>query len=77
MIKSLFANTVDHNTARRCVQRFLLSVALVDEELRPDGDKPLYITTYNMASLLRAVDQAGDRQSKRYYQEGGQDEEGS
>jgi hypothetical protein len=44
--------------------------------LRPDGDKPLYITTYNLASLLRAVDQAADRRSMRYYQEGGQDGEG-
>jgi hypothetical protein len=76
MFKSLFADTVDRITARRCVQRFLSSVALVDEELRPDGDKPLYITTYNLASLLRAVDQAADRRSMRYYQEGGQDGEG-
>jgi hypothetical protein len=76
MFKSLFADTVDRSTVRWCVQRFLSSVALVDEELRPDGGKPLYITTYNLASLLRAVDQSGDRRSMHYYQEGGQDREG-
>jgi hypothetical protein len=63
MFKSLFADTADRITARRCVQRFLSSVALADEELRPEGGKPLYVTTYNMASLLRAVDQAANRRS--------------
>jgi hypothetical protein len=76
MFKSLFADTVDRSTARRCVQRFLSSVTLVDEELRPDGGAPKYVTTYNLASLLRAVDQAAARRSMRYYQEGGQDGEG-
>jgi hypothetical protein len=56
------------------VQLFLPSVALVDEELQPEGGAPKYITTYNMALLLRAVDQATDRRSS--YQEGGQDGEG-
>jgi hypothetical protein len=76
MFKSLFADTVDRSTARRCVQRFLSSVALVDAALRPDGGAPKYVTTYNLASLLRAVEQAAARRSMRYYQEGGQDGEG-
>jgi hypothetical protein len=63
MFKSLFADTVDRSITHRCVQRFLSSVALVDEELRPDGGKPKYVTTYNMASLLWALDQAADGRS--------------
>jgi hypothetical protein len=38
--------------------------------------KPKYATTYNLVSLLRAVEQAAARRSMRYYQEGGQDGEG-
>jgi hypothetical protein len=71
MFKALFANTVNLSTARRCVQRFLSSVELVDGALRPDVGKPKYVTTYNLVSLLRAVDQAAARRSMRYYQEGG------
>jgi hypothetical protein len=76
MFKALFAVTVDLHTARQCVQRFLSSVELVDSTLRPDVNKPSYITTYNLVSLLRAVDQAEARSSMQYYQEGGQDGEG-
>jgi hypothetical protein len=67
MFKSLFADTVDRSTTRRCVQRFLSSVALVDGALRPDVGAPKYVTTYNLASLLRAVEQAAARRSMRYY----------
>jgi hypothetical protein len=69
-------NSVDLNTACPCVQRFPLSVELVDGALRPDVGKPKYVTTYNLVSLLRAVEQAAARRSMRYYQEGGQDGEG-
>jgi hypothetical protein len=71
MFKALFANTVNLHTARRCVQRFLSSVKLVDGALRPDVGKRKYVTAYNLVSLLRAVEQAAARQSMRYYQEGG------
>jgi hypothetical protein len=56
MFKALFTDTVHLRTARRCVQRFLLSVELVDGALQPDAGKPKYVTTYNPVLLLRAVD---------------------
>jgi hypothetical protein len=63
MFKALFADTVDLTTARRCVQRFLSSVELVDGALRQDVGKLKYVTTYNLVGLLRAVEQAVARRS--------------
>ena len=76
MFKALFATQVDKDVARLCVHRFLTSLDYVDSQLRLVTDTPKYISTYNMVSLLRAVDQATTRHSMRYYHEGGQDGEG-
>ena len=79
MFKYLFASEAmkqeEWNT-EYAIKKFLTKLAYVDSKVNMGSAKPLYVSKYNMLSLLRLPDHLKKFTSLRYLQEGGQEGEG-